>query len=297
MLAWFARSGGRLLTLNWRGNAEGVVVVGYAGHSRGCVLAMGATMRGLSISIGFGAMLAAIVAMAAGGPASAAEKPAGAGLKVAIFSGSKEYDSNESLEKLKKVLEEKLGAQCSINIVEEKGTTLTGSEQLESADVAVIFTRRVALSAEELAKVKKFVQRGGGIVGIRTASHAFQTWLEFDHEILGGSYNNHYGKEAPAEVLVEEKGKEHPVMKGVKGFATNGKGYKNPKLAEDATLLLRIKAKEYDEPAAWVRDAKTGERGRVFYTSLGVQKDFDDPEFQKLVVNAVGWTGGRDVAK
>ena len=45
------------------------------------------------------------------------------------------------------------------------------------------------------------------MVGIRTASHGFQTWLGFDPEVLGGSYNNHWGKDVSAEVTDNEAAK------------------------------------------------------------------------------------------
>ncbi|HSI36398.1 MAG TPA: ThuA domain-containing protein [Tepidisphaeraceae bacterium] len=231
-----------------------------------------------------------LVLVAALGVTSARAAEGKKPLKVAMYSGSKEYDSAGSLAKLKKVLEEQLGATCTLNIVEEKGTSLAGVDDLETADVAVFFTRRVSLAPDQLAKVKKFVESGKGVVGIRTASHGFQTWLEFDAKVLGGSYGNHYKLDAPADVVIEEKGKDHPVMAGVPAFKTVGKMYKNPRLADDVTLLLTAKAKEYSEPVAWAREAVAGERGRVFYTSLGVPGDFDDAAFQKLMMNAVRWT-------
>jgi len=237
--------------------------------------------------------LFAIFALLAFGATAAENPPQPKALRIAIYSGSKEYDSTASLEKLKKILEADLHATCTIHAVEEKGTKLEGIEDLDTADVAIFFTRRVSLAEEPLARVKKFVASGKSIIGIRTASHGFQTWLEFDQTILGGSYNNHYGKEAPAEVTLQENQKDHPILKGVKAFRTMGKLYKNPKLADDVALLLTAKTADVTEPVAWAREAVAGAHGRVFYTSLGVQKDFDEPMFQKMIVNAVNWTTGR----
>jgi type 1 glutamine amidotransferase len=92
-------------------------------------------------------------------------------------------------------------------------------------------------------------------------------------------------------VTIDEKGKDHPVLAGVKAFSTTSKMYKNPKLAEDVTLLLRAKTESYGEPVAWVRDAKPEVRGRVFYTSLGAPKDFENAQFRQMIANAVLWTG------
>jgi len=213
-------------------------------------------------------------------------------LKVVMFSGSSEYDSTTSLTAFKTLLEQDHNCRCTVNVVEEKGTTLTGIEGLETADVAIFFTRRVNLSDDQLGKIKKFIASGKGVVGIRTASHGFQTWLQFDPEILGGSYNNHYGKDVPAEVTLNDLAKTHAVLKDIAPFTTTGKLYKNPKIADDATILLKAKTKEYGEPVAWCRDAKAGERGRVFYTSLGTPDDFKIPQFQQLLSNAILWASG-----
>ena len=57
--------------------------------------------------------------------------------------------------------------------------------------------------------------------------------------------------------------------------------------------MLRAKTKTYAEPVAWAREAKAGVRGRVFYTSLGAPKEFETPEFQRLLANAVLWSAGK----
>lgn len=219
--------------------------------------------------------------------AAAAERP----LKVVMYSGSVEYASKESLESFAKLLKEKHGHDCTVHVVEEKGDKLNGIEGLESADVAVFFTRRVKLAEDQLAKVKKFIASGKGVVGIRTASHGFQTWLEFDGEVVGGSYGGHYKTDQLAQVSLVTK--DHPILAGLSPFTTIGKMYKNPKLGEDVTLLLNGKAGEIQEPLAWTREAKADSRGRVFYTSMGVPKDFEEPQFQRLLANAVKWTAGR----
>jgi type 1 glutamine amidotransferase len=240
----------------------------------------------ISLALLCGLLIASTLRTAALGD----ERPA---LKVAMFSGSSEYTSDESLGAFKKLLEEKHGCRCTLNVVPEKGDALPGIEGLETADVAIFFTRRVKLNDEQVAKVKRYVASGKGVVGVRTASHGFQTWLEFDPQVLGGSYGNHYSKDETAEVTPNAKAKDHPILKGVTAFATDGKLYKNPKLADDVTLLLSAKSPTAAEPVAWCREPKAGERGRVFYTSLGVPKDFENPQFQQLLVNAVLWAGGK----
>ncbi len=235
------------------------------------------------------ALLCSLLVATACATAAAAREP----LKVVMFSGSKEYGSDESLKAFKALLEEKHDCKVVVHAVPEKGTQLTGVEDLDAADVAVFFTRRVSLADDQLAKVKRFVASGKGVVGVRTASHGFQTWLEFDGEVLGGQYKGHYQKDEPAEVVaVDEKAKAHPVLAGVDAFETRHKLYKNPKLADDVTVLLRAKAAAHAEPVAWARDAEAGARGRVFYTSMGGQNDFTTAPFLRMLANAVVWSAG-----
>jgi type 1 glutamine amidotransferase len=79
----------------------------------------------------------------------------------------------------------------------------------------------------------------------------------------------------------------HPVLKGVAPFKSAGSLYKNPAVAGDATVLLTGTIPGHTEPVAWTRTYKGG---RVFYTSLGHPRDFEDENFVRMVVNALYWT-------
>lgn len=214
--------------------------------------------------------------------------------KVCLVSGSAEYASHESLAKLQEDLE-KEGMICFRAFGEDKGNGIPGLEKLAEADVMVLYTRRIVLPPEQMELVRKHVDAGKPIVGIRTASHGIQNWQPdvkaFDKDVLGGSYDGHYKNDEPAE-LTRGAGQEgHPVFKEVKPFGTDGKLYKNEKLAADVTVLLTAKnASGQSQPVAWVRKHAGG---NVFYTSLGVQSDFEKPEFRKLLVNAVAWSAAK----
>src|SRR5437868_5789138 len=100
----------------------------------------------------------------------------------------------------------------------------------------VLFTRRLTIDGPQLERIKKYCLSGKPIVGIRTASHAFQKWLEFDKEVLGGNYQNHY-KEGPV-TTVQLVNKDHPILSDVKPFRSPGSLYKNTPLSKDAHVLL-----------------------------------------------------------
>ena len=215
-----------------------------------------------------------------------AGKPA-AKLKVLLISGAFEYKSDASLEGFQKYLEANYDVECKRAFAKaEKDKDFPGLEQLAACDVAIFFTRRLQIEGDSLAHVKKYVESKKPIVGIRTASHGFQNWLEMDKLILGGDYKNHFGQNVECEVKLEAKAKDHPVLKGVTEFKTKGGLYKNPNVADDVTVLLRGSIPKESQPIAWVRE-KDGRR--VFYTSLGTTDDFKDPNFIRLVVNGMAW--------
>jgi type 1 glutamine amidotransferase len=162
------------------------------------------------------------------------------------------------------------------------------------------------LPAEQLATLRRHVAMGKGVVGVRTASHAFaprddgpvsegrQQWLEFDRDVLGGNYHGHYGNKrdegGPTMVGALPEARRHPVLAGVSSdeFAVSSWLYKTSPLAETATPLMvgRIAGREASEPVAWTNISG---KSRVFYTSLGHPDDFELPEFTQLLENGIRW--------
>jgi putative membrane-bound dehydrogenase-like protein len=214
-------------------------------------------------------------------------------LKVCLVSGSLEYDSDTSLAGFQEFLEKHYQVKCS-RAFRKTDNDLPGLDNLKTCDVMLLFTRRLTIDGEQLDQVKKYCQAGKPIVGVRTASHAFQNWLALDKEILGGNYQGHYGTGPPVDVRIEERSKDHPILIGVKPFQSAGSLYKNPELTKGSTVLLMGSIPGHEEPIAWTH---IHNGGRVFYTSLGHPKDFADSNFKQLLVNALFWSANREVAK
>lgn len=220
-----------------------------------------------------------------------AQLPANAGkkdkiLKVCLVSGSLEYDSDKSLAVLQAFLEKSYPVKCS-RAFRKTDAEIPGLDNLDTCDVMVLFTRRLKLEGADLERFKKYCLSGKPIVGIRTASHAMQTWLDLDKEVLGGNYKGHYSDKIPCDIKVEAK--DHPILKGVKLTGSQGSLYKNTGLAKDVDILLTGSIPGHSEPIAWTRSHKGG---RVFYTSLGHPKDFEDENYLRMLANAVMWTAG-----
>lgn len=207
-------------------------------------------------------------------------------LNLCMLSGSDEYKSNETLAEFQELVEKKFPIKCSRAFWKSK-KDLPGLNALASCDVMLLFTKRLEISSDQLEIVKKYCLSGRPVVGLRTASHAFQNWLELDHLILGGDYHGHYGSGPVTKVAIAKGASDHPILKGVEPFETPTKLYKNPHCAEDTKLLLTGSIPDHTEPLAWTR---SNHGGRVFYTSLGGPDDFHNKVFRTLLVNAIFWT-------
>jgi type 1 glutamine amidotransferase len=115
-------------------------------------------------------------------------------------------------------------------------SNIPGLEALKSADLMVIFTRFRDLPDEQMQHIVEYVAAGKPIVGIRTATHAFNIKPEkthakysynssdesysqgFGRQVLGETWINHHGKhgsQSTRGILVKgEVG--HPILRGIK---------------------------------------------------------------------------------
>ncbi len=214
-------------------------------------------------------------------------------LRACLVSGSLEYESDASLRSLRHYLEKHYRITCS-EAFRKADNDLPGLENLETCDVMVLFTRRLTISGEQLERVKQYCLAGKPIVGIRTASHGFQNWLELDKLVFGGNYKNHYKNASGTLIEYRPKASDHPILAGVKLSRSAGTLYRNSGLAKDVDVLLDGSFQSTDpnmaavtEPIAWTR---IYHEGRIFYTSLGHQNDFTDDNFLRMIANAIYWT-------
>lgn len=210
-------------------------------------------------------------------------------LRLCMISGSFEYESDRSLMEFGRFLQEEGGVQITMISYrnEEDDPSL---EPIETSDVVLLFTRRLRTQGRELERFRQYCAAGGALVGVRTASHGYQHWLEFDREVLGGNYQNHYGEGPMVRVSAMPSAQSHPILRDFEPLGSFGSLYRNTPIASDAALLLMGRTDQLAEPVAWTRQHNGG---RVFYTSLGHPRDFRTGGFLRLLANAVFWVGGR----
>jgi nicotinamidase-related amidase/type 1 glutamine amidotransferase len=226
---------------------------------------------------------------------------------VVFLVGDDEYRTGETVPAWARRELEPRGVRCIFHIVETgKPADFPELSALEKADALFVSTRRRGLPAAQMDAIRKFAEGGKAVAGIRTASHAFAPktpeagrvgWETFDRDVLGGWYQNHYGRGPATVVRSETKAGAHPILNGFPegGLKSEGSLYKSRELAGGTTVLLNgaIEGKpEIVEPVAWVN---VSANRKVFYTSLGGPGDFENAAFRRFLLNAMLWITGQPV--
>jgi type 1 glutamine amidotransferase len=221
--------------------------------------------------------------------------------------GENEYRTKETLPAFARAeLAPRLIRSTIIHANPDDPNDFPGIQALAHADLLVVSVRRRALNDEQLGVVQEYLASGKPVIGIRTASHAFdsknppagrQRWGAFDTEILGHKYQGHHGnklpKAPPTRVTVQPEAAGHPILAGVEAndLRVWSHLYKVRSVAPTATVLMtgQVEGKPEVEPVALAWTRPSGPGARVFYTSLGDPLDFQFVFFQRMLLNAIFW--------
>ena len=256
----------------------------------------------------------------------------GAGKNIVLIAADDEYRSEELIPQLAKILSVNHGFRCTVLFAmdRKKGVIdpeviddIPGLKALEEADLMVLFARFRELPNSQMKRIMDFMESGRGVVGLRTATHAFRYQdridspyarysfdsLEpkggFGRHILGETWVAHYGKhqEESTRGLIPEEAKDHPIVQGCQDIWGPSDVYAISTLSGDSRPLILGQVltgmspqdapnpeKEL-VPVAWTKTHR-GEKGkvsRIFTTTMGHAEDLQSEGFRRLVVNACYW--------
>ncbi len=207
-------------------------------------------------------------------------------LNVCLVSAAPSYESDESLSVFAAHLQGKLRVEFSL-ARRKTVNDLPGLANLAACDCMVLFAQRMTIDGEQLDCIKRYCDRGGPIVAIRTAGCALTNWPAFDRRVLGVATAGNHGRTPKPLVQFYNRSAEHPILDGMTPFPSGGSLCRVRKIAPDAERLLTGIIPGQREPVAWTRLHRGG---RIFSTSLGHPVDFREPTFLRILANAVAWT-------
>lgn len=260
----------------------------------------------------------------------------GRGKHIVFLAGDHEYRSEETLPALARILARHHGFKCTVlfNIDPATGeiaagnNNMPGLEALKTADLAVVFLRFQAFPREQMQHFDDYLKRGGPVVGLRTATHAFKTTpddpfakysydskvagyeLGFGHQVLGQTWVGHYGKnhvQSTRITLIPEK-QSHPILRGVKDVWVEAGGYVGKPVDGEILTMAQplngmtpespVDVSKPPMPSEWTRTYRSasGKSARVFTSMYGASEDLANAGYRRLLVNGCFWALGLEQA-
>jgi type 1 glutamine amidotransferase len=237
---------------------------------------------------------------------------------------------------LARILAKHHGFKCTVVFgVDENGmiqpgmSNVPGIEALKSADLMVVFTRFQNWPADQMQHFVDYLDRGGPIVGLRTATHGFKIPGDspfakysngyggdeykdgFGRQVLGEKWAGHYGgnhRQSTRLDIVPEKA-DHPILCGVKDMWVQCGGYSADPLQPSEVLAMAqpIQGMTPDAepdptrkpvPGAWTRSYQgaSGKSGRVFTSTYGASNDIENDGYRRMLINSCFWALGMEDA-
>jgi type 1 glutamine amidotransferase len=181
--------------------------------------------------------------------------------------------------------------------------TVTATEDLSAITAAslanydVLFfaltSGELAFTPDQKATILAFVSRGGGFLGVHSATDTLYDWPEYG--ALVGAYFKEHPWTRTADVIVEDPAHPAASMLGAR-FSIEEEFYtfrENPR--PRVQVLLRLDPASVgatgDYPLAWT---SSHGNGRVYYNALGhFDTTWTDRRFQQQLAAAIRWSSGR----
>ena len=220
----------------------------------------------------------------------------GKGKRVVLVSGDEEYRSEEALTQLAKILATRHGFTCTVlfaidpktgEISPNEQKNIPGLEALRQADLMVIATRFRNLPDEKMKEIDDYLRAGKPVIGMRTATHAFnipkdkpyahygngyagekKEWADgFGRAVLGEKWISHHGHHAHESTrgLIAPTAKDHPILRGIEDGdiwgPTDVYGVRLPLPGDSQPLVLGqvLEGMQPDSPVVTGADAKKNE--------------------------------------
>ena len=170
------------------------------------------------------------------------------GKHVVLISGDEEYRSEEALPQLAKILSTHHGFRCTVLFAQDPSEpgivnpnftgNIPGLAALDDADLMILFTRFRALPNDQMEHFENYLMTGKPLIGIRTATHAFNfidttnVWAQwgnynvdegspwnggFGRLVLGERWHAHHGhhRHQSTRGLIAEEAVAHPIVNGI----------------------------------------------------------------------------------
>jgi len=196
---------------------------------------------------------------------------------------------------------QQLGHDNGFLVDTTKDATFFNDDNLRRYD-AVVFnsTTRNVLNAEQQAAFERFIQAGGGFVGIHAAADTEYEWPWYD-QLVGAHFSSHPNNPNVRKATVEVTDKTHISTQGLPDrWERTDEWYNYRSFYPDIHILAYLDENSYEggtngsnHPIAWYHDF---DGGRAFYTGGGHEdSSFSEPLFLGHLLGGIKYAMGSGV--
>ena len=192
-----------------------------------------------------------------------------------------------------------LGAKNGFNVDTTTNANKFAEDSLKKyASIVFLSSTLELLAGNQEIALERYIQAGGGFVGIHAAADAEYDWNWYV-KMIGASFKSHPANQE-ATLIINDK--NHPSTDSLPATWTRTDEWYNFKnLNPDVKVLISIDEKSYQggengdkHPMAWYHNF---DGGRVFYTELGhTNESFSEPLYLKHILGGIQYAMGDNTA-
>ncbi len=220
-------------------------------------------------------------------------------IKVLVFSKTASF-RHESIADGKRAIME-LGRQHGFEVDTTESADWFAEKTLKKYNVIVFLntTGDVLNDAQQL-EMNRWVQAGGGFVGVHAAADTEYEWPWYG-ELVGAYFNGHPNDPNVRDAVVKVVDRYHGSTKHLpETWPRTDEWYNYKDIRPEINVLLNLDEKSYqggtngdNHPMAWYREF---DGGRMWYTGLGHTTEcYQDPNFLQLLLGGIEYVAGPGV--
>ncbi|HSB94656.1 MAG TPA: ThuA domain-containing protein [Flavitalea sp.] len=191
----------------------------------------------------------------------------------------------------------KLGQENNFDVdTTENAAYFTEDSLQKYAAVVFLNTTMDVLNNYQEADFERYIQSGGGFVGVHSATDTEYDWGWYGR-LVGAYFNGHPQVQ---EAVIKVVDKNNPATAHLPAeWKRTDEWYNFKKFNKDVKVLLSIDEKSYqggtmnnDHPMSWYHDY---DGGRAFYTELGhTDESYSDPLYLKHLLGGIQYAIGEN---
>lgn len=216
--------------------------------------------------------------------------------KVLVFSKTKGF-RHQSINVGKPAIQ-KLGTENNFLVdTTENADAFTEENLKKYAAVVFLSTTGDVLDLQQQNALKRFIQAGGGFVGVHAAADTEYDWWWYN-KLVGAWFQSH-PKTQKAKIIKVANDDPRFTIQVPETWERTDELYNYKKIADDLTVLYKLDESSYeggengdDHPWAWYHDF---DGGRSFYTGMGhTDESWSEPEFLAHLTTGIKYAIGEN---